>query len=63
MLYGRDTSYGWDINYEHVDRIERKDLVDFYRRYYFPSNIMLGEDGTAHVMDLAWLGVRRARSR
>lgn len=42
ILYGRETPYGWDINYEHVDRIERKDLVEFYKRYYFPSNILLG---------------------
>ncbi len=42
IIYGRDTPYGWDINYEHVNRIHRQDLVDFYRRYYFPSNIILG---------------------
>ncbi len=41
ILYGRNNSYGWDTEYADVDRIQRQDLVDFYRRYYFPSNIML----------------------
>ncbi len=45
ILYGRDSPYGWEIEYEHVDRIERKDLVEFYRRYFFPSNIMLAVYG------------------
>ena len=42
LLYGRNTPYGWNIEYEHIDRIQRQDLIDFYRRYYFPANIMLG---------------------
>ena len=42
IIYGRDTPFGWDINYEHINHIHRKDLVEFYRRYYFPSNIILG---------------------
>ena len=41
LLYGRDTPYGWRIEYEHLDRIQRDDLVAFYQRYFFPANIML----------------------
>jgi zinc protease len=52
IIYGRDTPYGWDINYEHVDRIERQDLVNFYRRYYFPANIMLGIHGDFSTEDM-----------
>jgi zinc protease len=52
LVYGRDTPYGWDINYEHVDRIQRKDMVDFYRRYYFPANIMLGIHGDFSIEDM-----------
>ncbi len=40
-VYGRDNSYGWRMEYEHVDRIQRDDLIAFYRRYFFPANIML----------------------
>lgn len=41
ILYGRNTPYGWTIEYADIDRIERADLVKFYQRYYFPANTML----------------------
>ena len=41
VVYGRNTPYGWMIEYADVDNIQRQDLADFYHRYYFPSNIML----------------------
>lgn len=45
ILYGRDNPYGWRIEYEHLDRIQRPDLVAFYRRYFFPANVMLAVYG------------------
>lgn len=45
ILYGRESPYGWNIEYEHVDRIGRDDLVAFYKRYFFPANIMLAVYG------------------
>jgi len=54
LLYGPDTPYGWQIEYEHLDRIHRDDLQQFYRRYYFPKNIMLavyGDFSTAEMKD------------
>ena len=45
IIYGRESPFGWNIEYEHVDRISRQDLVDFYKRYYFPANIMLAVYG------------------
>ena len=41
ILYGRNTPYGWEIEYADVDNIQRQDLIDFYHRYYFPANMML----------------------
>src|SRR5207302_1420513 len=29
----------------HVDRITRVDLIEFYKRYYFPANMMLAVRG------------------
>jgi predicted Zn-dependent peptidase len=52
LLYGRDNSYGWTIEYEHLDRIQRQDLVDFYLRYYFPKNVMLAVYGDFTVADM-----------
>ena len=45
ILYGRDNPYGWREEYEHVNRIQRDDLVDFYKRYFFPANILLAVHG------------------
>ncbi len=33
ILYGRDTPYGWQVEYADLDRIHRDDLLAFYRRY------------------------------
>jgi zinc protease len=45
ILYGRDTPYGWEIEYEHLARIKRDDLIAFYRQFYFPRNIRLAVYG------------------
>ena len=45
ILYGRDTPYGWQSEYDDLARIRRDDLIAFYRRYYFPKNVMLGVYG------------------
>ncbi|MBP1774603.1 MAG: peptidase domain protein [candidate division NC10 bacterium] len=44
-VYGRDNPYGWRLEYEHLDHIAREDLGHFYRRYYFPGNILLAVYG------------------
>jgi zinc protease len=49
LVYGRNTPYGWMIEYADIDNIQRQDLVNFYRRYYFPANItveILGDFST-----------------
>lgn len=45
LIYGRDTPYGWQMEYATVDAIERADLIAFYKRYFFPSNVMLAVQG------------------
>ena len=45
LVYGKNNPYGWELKYEHVDRIQRDDLIGFYRRYFFPANIMLSIQG------------------
>ncbi len=52
IVYGRNTPYGWSVEYAHVDNIQRQDLIDFYRRYYFPANIAMevyGDFSTAEL--------------
>lgn len=45
LIYGRDNPYGWRMEYEHVDRLQREDLVQFHKRYFFPANIMFAVQG------------------
>lgn len=52
IVYGRNTPYGWSIEYADIDNIQRQDLMDFYHRYYFPSNItveIIGDFSTADM--------------
>jgi zinc protease len=45
ILYGPNTPYGWQTEYSDLAAIHRDDLVNFYRRYYFPKNVMLAVYG------------------
>ncbi|HEY1207522.1 MAG: pitrilysin family protein [Bryobacteraceae bacterium] len=45
IVYGKDTPYGWQIEYATLARIHRDDLVGFYQRYFFPANILLAVYG------------------
>ena len=45
IVYGRNSPYGWSIEYEHIDNIQREDLVNFYKRHYFPANILFAVYG------------------
>jgi zinc protease len=40
-IYGRDNPYGWQESYASVAAITRPDLQAFYKRYFFPKNVML----------------------
>jgi len=54
LVYGEDNAYGWNMQYSTLDRIRRSDLVAFYKRYYFPKNIILAVSGdfeTAKMKD------------
>ncbi|MEX2299713.1 MAG: pitrilysin family protein [Bryobacterales bacterium] len=41
LIYGKDNPYGWQLEYEHIDNIDRSDVVAFYERYFFPANVSL----------------------
>ncbi len=54
IVYGRDTPYGWEIEYDDLAHMHREDLINFYQRYYFPKNILLtvyGDFSTAQMKD------------
>jgi len=45
LVYGKDSPYGWDLEYATLDRIARADLQQFHSRYFFPKNVMLAVRG------------------
>lgn len=52
IVYGRNNSYGWDMQYEHIDNIKREDLQAFYNRYFFPENVMLAISGDFNTAEM-----------
>jgi zinc protease len=52
ILYGRNTPYGWNIEYETVDRISRADLLAFHQRFFFPKNTMLAVYGDFQLAEM-----------
>ena len=52
ILYGRNNPYGWSIEHADLARIKREDLQQFYRRYYFPKNILLAVYGDFAAAEL-----------
>lgn len=41
IVYGKNSPYGWEVQYSTLDHIKRQDLIDFYKRYYFPANMLM----------------------
>jgi zinc protease len=41
IVYGKDTPYGWQVEYATLDHIARADVIAFYQRYFFPANMLM----------------------
>jgi zinc protease len=44
-VFGKDSPYGAQVEYFNVDRINRRDLVEFHKRYFFPGNVIVALSG------------------
>lgn len=52
LIYGKKTPYGWEEQYATLDNIQRDDLMQFYRRSFYPANMLLavwGDFSTAEM--------------
>ena len=52
IVYGKDTPYGWQMEYATLDNIKRADVATFYKRYFFPANMLMavwGDFSTAEM--------------
>jgi zinc protease len=52
IVYGKNTPYGWQMEYETLDRIQRADIQAFYQRYFFPANTIIAISGDFLVDDM-----------
>ncbi len=52
LIYGTNNPYGWQMEYYHLDNIKREDLIAFYKRYFFPANIMLAVQGDFNTAEM-----------
>jgi zinc protease len=52
IVYGKDSPYGWQIEYATLDRIARGDLQGFYKRYFFPANMLMAVWGDFSTPDM-----------
>jgi zinc protease len=51
-VYGKDSPYGWEMEYATVNRITRDDMGAFYKRYFFPANVMLAVWGDFNAAEM-----------
>jgi zinc protease len=51
-IYGPQTPFGWRMEFATIANIKRDDIVNFYKRYYFPANIMLAVNGDFSTADM-----------
>jgi len=42
LIYGQNSPYARTIEYATLDKIQREDVINFYRKYFHPNNIILG---------------------
>ncbi|MGA2133620.1 MAG: pitrilysin family protein [Bryobacteraceae bacterium] len=52
IIYGKDTPYGWEMQYATLDNIKRADVVAFYKRYFFPANILMAVWGDFSIPEM-----------
>ena len=51
-VYGPNSPYGQQTEYADLDNIQRADLVDFYKRFYFPANTVIAIQGDFDSADM-----------
>jgi zinc protease len=42
LVYGEASPYARTVEYETLENISREDIVNFYKKYYHPENLILG---------------------
>lgn len=52
LIYGKDTPYGRNVEYETVNNISREDMVEFHDEHFVAENMMVGIVGDFDASDM-----------
>ncbi len=52
LIYGKDSPYARHAEYATVDAITRQDIVDFYKKYFFPNNTIMTAWGDFNTKEM-----------
>ncbi|MEK7407881.1 MAG: pitrilysin family protein [Acidobacteriota bacterium] len=52
LIFGKDTPYGHQPEYDTLNSIAREDLVAFHQQYFQPENVILGAWGDFQAADM-----------
>lgn len=53
LIYGKDSPYACHPEYATVDSVTREDIVDFYKRYFYPNNTIMAVWGDFRIKEMA----------
>jgi len=52
LIYGKDSPYARHPEYATIEAITRQDIVDFYKKYFFPNNTIMTAWGDFNTKDM-----------
>jgi len=52
LIYGKDSAYGHQPEYDTINSIRREDLIAFHKQYFQPENMILGAWGAFKTAEM-----------
>lgn len=52
LIYGKDSSYARHPEYETIEAVTREDILQFYKKYFVPNNIMMAVWGDFQSVEM-----------
>lgn len=49
LIYGKNSPFAWDLEYEHLDNIAKQDIIDNYKKFFAPDNMLVGVTGPTDI--------------
>jgi zinc protease len=53
LIYGKDSPYARHPEYATIDAITRQDILDFYKKYFYPNNTIMAVCGDFNSKEMA----------